>query len=257
MQKITKNSNKGFTLIELLVVIAIIALLLSILMPALSKVKEQAKIVVCTSNLSQAGKGVYTYATEFDGYLPPMLQYHGTPPSVQPGTSVGNYVNQQGFGLLVAEPYGWSGGAGYLPNAESLICPADKEGNHVSSGGEVLTREKNYFFGNIVMSYTYIYATPFDKAPSRLLWHEMLRYRLEKTESKAVILFEKGYWGDDLIAAGVFNPPMHKNGMNVLHVDGRAHFTKGKVLAQQMEEEELKTTGKSYWYYFFRSVDNM
>ncbi len=43
----------GFTLIELLVVISIIALLLSILMPSLRKVKEQAKTVVCLSNLKQ------------------------------------------------------------------------------------------------------------------------------------------------------------------------------------------------------------
>jgi len=47
--------KKGFTLIELLVVIAIIALLLSILMPALTKVKKQAKDVVCKSNLHQWG----------------------------------------------------------------------------------------------------------------------------------------------------------------------------------------------------------
>lgn len=48
--------KKGFTLIELLVVIAIIALLLAILVPSLRKVKDQAKKVVCRSNLSQWGK---------------------------------------------------------------------------------------------------------------------------------------------------------------------------------------------------------
>ena len=47
--------KKGFTLIELLVVIAIIALLLSILMPALNSVKERGKRVVCLNNLRQLG----------------------------------------------------------------------------------------------------------------------------------------------------------------------------------------------------------
>ena len=46
-------TNKGFTLIELLVVIAIIALLMSILVPSLEKVKRQARVVVCQSNLHQ------------------------------------------------------------------------------------------------------------------------------------------------------------------------------------------------------------
>jgi len=47
------SRRKGFTLIELLVVIAIIALLMAILMPALARVKEQARTVACLANLKQ------------------------------------------------------------------------------------------------------------------------------------------------------------------------------------------------------------
>ena len=60
----------GFTLIELLVVISIIALLLSILMPALNKVKKQAIKVVCATNLRQWGIAWIGYASDSNGSLP-------------------------------------------------------------------------------------------------------------------------------------------------------------------------------------------
>ena len=56
--------KRGFTLIELLVVIAIIALLLSIIMPALSRVKEQCRRVVCSNNAKQMGLGLSLYAED-------------------------------------------------------------------------------------------------------------------------------------------------------------------------------------------------
>jgi prepilin-type N-terminal cleavage/methylation domain-containing protein/prepilin-type processing-associated H-X9-DG protein len=60
--------RKGFTLIELLVVIAIIALLMAILMPALNRVKKQARAVACMANLNQWSLFWSMYCDDNDGY---------------------------------------------------------------------------------------------------------------------------------------------------------------------------------------------
>jgi prepilin-type N-terminal cleavage/methylation domain-containing protein len=61
--------TKGFTLIELIVVIAIVAVLFSILLPALKSAKIQAQGTVCVSNLSGLLKGYLAYASENDEKL--------------------------------------------------------------------------------------------------------------------------------------------------------------------------------------------
>jgi len=62
--------RRGFTLVELLVVIAIIALLVSILMPALGRARELAKRVQCQSNLSACGRSIVMYQNEFKDKMP-------------------------------------------------------------------------------------------------------------------------------------------------------------------------------------------
>lgn len=61
----TRN-RRGFTLIELLVVVSIIALLISILLPSLTRAKEQAKLAVCNANISNVGKVLLTYLMDLN-----------------------------------------------------------------------------------------------------------------------------------------------------------------------------------------------
>jgi prepilin-type N-terminal cleavage/methylation domain-containing protein len=71
IMKFTPNKRrKGFTLVELLVVISIIALLLSVLMPALKKAREQAQKTICVTNCKQFGLGVIRYNMDNSNHFP-------------------------------------------------------------------------------------------------------------------------------------------------------------------------------------------
>ncbi len=86
MNKVSNSKGKricakAFMLVELLVVVSIIALLVSTLLPTLSVAKEQARIVVCATNMRNIGSAYHLYTNQHNGWLPASSGWGGDPPT--------------------------------------------------------------------------------------------------------------------------------------------------------------------------------
>jgi len=140
----------AFTLIELLVVISIIAVLVSILLPSLSRARLQSQRVACASNQKQIQNGIAIYSSDQKGHIPYSVPYFNASLT---------WIAWQEFGVPPFPPKGWVHlgllyGARQIRDPKIFFCPAYNEYPHVyprgwnefSIGGGIERRATAYVY---------------------------------------------------------------------------------------------------------------
>ncbi|MDF3129624.1 type II secretion system protein [Kiritimatiellaeota bacterium B1221] len=225
-------SKQGFTLIEMLVVIAIIALLASIMIPAVSKTKQKADAVKCMHNLNQIGLAVTQYTMAHNEKLP-----------VSNETSSGN--DPRGWRLVIAPYLGLDTSQWWADNVLTTSvfrCPSFKRGpghNARWDGGYGW----NYrYMGHRTNSTGYserqkMYTIP--NPAETVLVADTTEGKDTATDYKIAYLYRPtGGGGAPTPAVGT----RHRNGINILWADMHVGW---------MSQDQLTTgkNGNKNWYY--------
>lgn len=235
--------RRGFTLIELLVVISIIALLIAILLPALSKARDSAKKVQCLVNVRQLATASTAFAVDYKGETPPPATAAATLPIsygiwhnngfgdptnfAQDALDAQRFGNYRRAGVLFSE--------GYSSAPEILYCPSMEESHPwLTIGG---TRPGGNVRGgwfeegsrpNTIIDSSYHYREtsagegeqPYSGSFSAVTW----RPRFTKNLNIDRDVSDQPIYADAFSAADRGKETAHEDGYNFARLDGSGEF---------------------------------
>ncbi len=150
------SRHGAFTLIELLVVIGIIAVLTSILMPALAKSRQAAERVKCMVNLRSFGLSIQMYMDDHDEVLPHVQPFHDS--TIPPRENDPTMFDVLEAYFDVSPPY--VDESGKMVTYDPFLCPSDKDESEEDGVGHTTGLSYEYWAGGVMVLAELFYLVP-------------------------------------------------------------------------------------------------